>query len=236
MGLTTAQALTIYAAPGAPKNSDAVKVTDDGIYVTFTPPRSGSDGNQLISFAWVTKFEEVEKPDGDVVAKRVSDFSRAEPCVVCGRNVVYQYTVKSKNGEISLYGSEHLNIAMGTASYSTEQNIKKTIETAITEERNKQIQKEWADRAEKNLVHEFTQRVSTSDSLESAWEKFQRKIPLEHLRNPDLKTMHTVTVQNPQTQGYAIFPIKEYQDLMRNPTIADIRKELGLKISIGVPL
>jgi hypothetical protein len=82
--------------------------------IVFDPPLVGINGNKLISYTW--KYEwttDFSITTGDVIEKRVSDWTQAEISADTGRNIVHSFTIMKPDGTIQSVSSESVLVLMG---------------------------------------------------------------------------------------------------------------------------
>jgi hypothetical protein len=81
--------------------------------ILFNPPLIGTNGAKLISYTW--RYEMTMRPnwEGELVGKRVSDWSQAENSAETGRDIVHVYNVQMPDGTIKSVSSESVPILLG---------------------------------------------------------------------------------------------------------------------------
>jgi len=81
--------------------------------IVFNPPLVGTNGAKLISYTW--KYEMTMQPnwEGELVGKRISDWSQAENSADTGRDIVHVYNVQMPDGTIKSVSSESVPILLG---------------------------------------------------------------------------------------------------------------------------
>jgi len=81
--------------------------------IVFNPPLVGTNGAKLISYTW--KYEMTMQPnwEGELVGKRMSDWSQAENSADTGRDIVHVYNVQMPDETIKSVSSESVPILLG---------------------------------------------------------------------------------------------------------------------------
>ena len=81
--------------------------------VVFEPPLVGLNGAKLTSYKWAYEMTMLPNWEGELVGKRVSDWTQAEMSTETGRGIVHQYTIELPNGEVKTVSSESVPILLG---------------------------------------------------------------------------------------------------------------------------
>lgn len=117
----------------------------------------GPNGNEVIAYEWMWKWgERHSRHEDGLVAKRVSDWDKAVPCVTCGRQIVHVYYVKHKDdGKIYTYGRDHLHRALGYKYAITPARAKKLQDKISTKQRGKELRKHYREAADSLAVHDW---------------------------------------------------------------------------------
>ncbi len=81
--------------------------------IVFNPPLIGTNGAKLTAYTWA--YEMTMKPnyEGELVGKRVSDWTQADSSAETGRDIVHKYTIELPNGNIKVVSSESVPILLG---------------------------------------------------------------------------------------------------------------------------
>ena len=87
-----------------PKYIPAGRLKSDA-QVVFPAPIKGNTGAELISYEWAWQIEDVQTAD-DVVAKKVSNWDRADVSDETGRLIVHKFDVKAPDGTIKTVSLE----------------------------------------------------------------------------------------------------------------------------------
>jgi len=148
--------------------------------VVFDPPLEGKNGAKLISYTW--SYEWTMKPnyEGELVSKRVSDWTQAEISAETGRDIVHQYTILMPSGEYKTVSSDSVPVLLGyldkkelksfpnlvTASKTL---AKQQMQLAILESQKKEYDDLYAkfEKAEKPEIKEVGEDSKFSAIIES---------------------------------------------------------------------
>ena len=87
-----------------PKYIPAGRLKSDA-QVVFPAPITGNTGAELVSYEWAYQIEDVQTAD-DVVAKKVSNWDRADVSDETGRLIVHKFDVKAPDGTIKTVSLE----------------------------------------------------------------------------------------------------------------------------------
>lgn len=81
--------------------------------IVFKPPLIGTNGAKLTAYTWA--YEMTMKPnyEGELVGKRVSDWTQADSSAETGRDIVHKYTIELPNGDIKVVSSESVPMLLG---------------------------------------------------------------------------------------------------------------------------
>ena len=81
--------------------------------IVFNPPLVGNNGAKLTAYTWA--YEKVMLPnyEGELVGRRVSDWTQAETSAETGRDIVHKYTIELPNGETRVVSSESVPMLLG---------------------------------------------------------------------------------------------------------------------------
>jgi hypothetical protein len=85
--------------------------------IFFHPPVIGPNGSKLTAYTWAYEWTQLPNHEGEMVDKRVSDWTQAELSAETGRNIVHQYDVTSPDGTVKTMSSESVPIALGYTDY-----------------------------------------------------------------------------------------------------------------------
>lgn len=96
--------------------------------ITFNPPIIGPNGNKLMGYEWKYEWTMVPNWEGEMVSKRVSDWTQAERSAETGRDLVHQFGVLRTDGVNVTVSSESLPSTLGY----TKGNVSKRISPLIT--------------------------------------------------------------------------------------------------------
>jgi hypothetical protein len=81
--------------------------------VVFHPPLEGKNGAKLTSYVWAYEMDMQPNKEGELVGKRVSDWTQAEISAETGRGIVHQYTIELPNGDVKTVSSETVPVLLG---------------------------------------------------------------------------------------------------------------------------
>jgi hypothetical protein len=81
--------------------------------IVFEPPLIGLNGAKLTSYTWAYEMTMQPNWEGELVGKRVSDWTQAEISAETGRGIVHRYTVELPDGSVKVVSSESVPILMG---------------------------------------------------------------------------------------------------------------------------
>lgn len=87
-----------------PKYIPAGRLKSDA-QVVFPAPIKGNTGAELVSYEWAWQIEDVQTAD-DVVAKKVSNWDRADVSDETGRLIVHKFDVKAPDGTVKTVSLE----------------------------------------------------------------------------------------------------------------------------------
>jgi hypothetical protein len=87
-----------------PKYIPAGRLKSDA-QVVFPAPITGNTGAELVSYEWAYQVEDVQTAD-DVVAKKVSNWDRADVSDETGRLIVHKFEVRGADGTLRLVSLE----------------------------------------------------------------------------------------------------------------------------------
>jgi hypothetical protein len=141
--------------------------------IVFDPPLIGLNGNKLTSYTWSYEMTMQPNWEGELVSKRVSDWTQAEASAETGRNLVHQYTIELPNGDIKTVSSESVPIllgyvdrtqakAFGNLATASKTLAKQQMQLAIMEAQKKEYD-EIVAKYEKELKPQI--RIATLDEL-----------------------------------------------------------------------
>lgn len=151
--------------------------------VVFNPPLVGTNGAKLTAYTWA--YEMTMKPnyEGELVGKRVSDWSQAENSAETGRDIVHKYTIELPNGETKTVSSESVPVLLGYVDRSQAKvfgNLSTAAKTLAKQQMKVAImeaqKKEYDD-----LVEKFTKepkpsiRLATNDEIPFIYRKYADK-------------------------------------------------------------
>ena len=81
--------------------------------INFEQPIIGLNGNMLISYQWAYEWSFKENHEGELVNKRISDWTQAETSAETGRDIVHKFTIKRKDGVEVVVSSETVPVLLG---------------------------------------------------------------------------------------------------------------------------
>ena len=81
--------------------------------INFEQPIIGLNGNMLISYQWAYEWSFIENHEGELVNKRISDWTQAETSAETGRDIVHKFTIKRKDGVEVVVSSETVPVLLG---------------------------------------------------------------------------------------------------------------------------
>ena len=81
--------------------------------IVFEPPLIGLNDAKLTSYTWAYEMTMQPNWEGELVGKRVSDWSQAETSAETGRGIVHRYSVELPNSEVKIVSSESVPILLG---------------------------------------------------------------------------------------------------------------------------
>jgi hypothetical protein len=154
--------------------------------IYFEPPLVGKNGAKLISYTW--SYEWTMKPnyEGELVSKRISDWTQAEISADTGRDIVHKYGVELADGTFKSVSSESVPILLGyidrnelkhfpnlvTASKTL---AKQQMQLAILEAQEKEykeLQNKF-EKAEKPKIEEIEEPIAF---VKERWENGEHKV------------------------------------------------------------
>lgn len=80
--------------------------------IEFTSPIVGPTGAKLLGYEWAWKYDQVQREDGEMVDRRVSDWEESQANLSTGREIVHKFAVQ-KGDQISTVSLETALKAMG---------------------------------------------------------------------------------------------------------------------------
>jgi len=81
--------------------------------IVFDPPLEGVNGAKLVAYTWSYEWTMLPNFEGELVSKRVSDWTQAEKSAETGRDIVHKFTVELPDGTIENVSSESVPILLG---------------------------------------------------------------------------------------------------------------------------
>jgi len=81
--------------------------------IIFEPALMGNNGNKLVSYSWAYEFTMLPNHEGELVTKRISDWTQAEASAETGRGIVHKYGIDMADGTHKLVSSETVPIILG---------------------------------------------------------------------------------------------------------------------------
>jgi ribosomal protein S18 acetylase RimI-like enzyme len=81
--------------------------------IIFEPALIGNNGNKLVSYSWAYEFTMVPNYEGELVTKRISDWTQAETSAETGRGIVHKYGIDMADGTHKTVSSETVPIVLG---------------------------------------------------------------------------------------------------------------------------
>ena len=81
--------------------------------ITFDPPLVGENGNKLVSYTWAYEYTMLPNYEGELVGKRVSDWTQADESAETGRGIVHKYGIEFPDGTTKVVSSESVPILLG---------------------------------------------------------------------------------------------------------------------------
>jgi hypothetical protein len=81
--------------------------------VIFIKPIVGINGNKLISYQWAYEWTMKHNYEGELVNKRVSDWTQAEASADTGKDIVHKFTIEKEDGTYLTVSSESVPILLG---------------------------------------------------------------------------------------------------------------------------
>jgi len=81
--------------------------------VVFDTPIVGPNGNKLVAYQWAYEWTMKENKEGELVDKRISDWTQAESSAETGRDVVHKFTVQKTDGSTVTVSSETIPSLLG---------------------------------------------------------------------------------------------------------------------------
>jgi GNAT superfamily N-acetyltransferase len=148
--------------------------------IVFNPPLIGTNGAKLTAYTWAYEMTMLPNREGELVGRRVSDWTQAEISAETGRDIVHQYTIELPNGDIKTVSSESVPIILGFIDKSQAKvfgNLATASKTLAKQQMKLAImeaqKKEYDD-----LVEKFTKepkpsiRLASSDEIPFAFQKY----------------------------------------------------------------
>ena len=81
--------------------------------VVFDKPILGPNGNKLVSYQWAYEWTMLPNREGELVDKRVSDWTQAETSAETGRGLVHKFNIERKDGVLVTVSSETVPSLLG---------------------------------------------------------------------------------------------------------------------------
>ncbi len=81
--------------------------------IAFEPAIVGPNGAKLISYTWAYEWTMKPNFEGELVSKRISDWTQADLSADTGRDVVHKFTVERTDGTLVNVSSESVPILLG---------------------------------------------------------------------------------------------------------------------------
>jgi hypothetical protein len=168
--------------------------------VFFDTPIVGPNGNELISYQWAYEWTMKENKEGELVDKRISDWTQAESSAETGRDVVHKFTVRKPNGEIVTASSESIPTLLGYVKGEPMKGLpsvvsavktlaKQRMQLAILEAQEKEYNtlKEKYEKAEKPEIVEAENRFARDGSF-STYAMGDARVNQDNKYNPETKS------------------------------------------------
>jgi hypothetical protein len=168
--------------------------------VFFDTPIVGPNGNELISYQWAYEWTMKENKEGELVDKRISDWTQAESSAETGRDVVHKFTVRKPNGEIVTASSESIPSLLGYVKGEPMKGLpsvvsavktlaKQRMQLAILEAQEKEYNtlKEKYEKAEKPEIVEAENRFARDGSF-STYAMGDARVNQDNKYNPETKS------------------------------------------------
>ena len=81
--------------------------------IVFDKPLIGLNGAKLVSYTWAYEWTMTPSREGELVGKRISDWTQAEQSADTGKNIVHQFTVELTDGKKETVSSESVLVLLG---------------------------------------------------------------------------------------------------------------------------
>lgn len=100
--------------------------------VVFSNPMVGPNGNKLVSYQWAYEWTMLPNNEGELIGKRVSDWTQAENSAETGRDIVHKFTIERKDGTSISVSSESVPAALGYESPKEMENFSSLVSAVKT--------------------------------------------------------------------------------------------------------
>lgn len=81
--------------------------------IYFNPPLIGKNGAKLVSYTWSYEWTMLPNWEGELVGKRISDWTQAEISADTGRDIVHKFGVEMPDGSFKSVSSESVLVLLG---------------------------------------------------------------------------------------------------------------------------
>jgi len=156
--------------------------------IHFETPIVGKNGNKIISYEWSYEWTMLPNSEGEMVSKRISDWSHAEMSAETGRDLVHKFTVEKTDGSSFKVSSETIPHLLGYVNKgemkllpglvsSVKTLAKQRMQLAIKEAQKKEYDKvkEVFIQSEKPPIVEIDEPVDFP-SVQEDWKKGAHKV------------------------------------------------------------
>lgn len=104
-------------------------------FVSFDPPYVGKTGAKLVGYEWQWQWsEELDKHDGGLLPKRVSDWDKAARNPETGRSIVHWFHIEGVDGRAAVVSAESAGQSLGVSAGTARTQAHKRVEAFVKAE------------------------------------------------------------------------------------------------------
>lgn len=154
--------------------------------IHFETPIVGKNGNKIISYEWSYEWTMVPNSEGEMVGRRISDWSHAEMSAETGRDLVHKFTVEKTDGSSVKVSSETIPQLLGYVSKGEMKILPGLVSSVktLTKQRMqltiKEAQKKDYDKVKELYVHSEKPHIveidEPEDFVQEDWKKGAHKV------------------------------------------------------------
>lgn len=200
--------------------------------IIFDPEIVGVNGNKLISYTWAYEWTMLPNWEGELVDKRVSDWSQAEMSADTGKNIVHQFTVQTNEGYKTV-SAESVPILLGyvdrkqmkslpTLTTAAKTLAKQKLQLAILEAKKAEY-----DEAKKEIITDGFPEI-VKGTIEDLGIGYKESIASGKMKESDLPTVWKMGNIKVLQIDAGLTPSQERVEMLKSSYINDKLRERGI--------